>query len=458
MFGTRTSASLKSRLLAAQAAIFLATLAAFVGFYLALEQGDMRFHVIDDLYDVTEDLGKALVAGPNGTIILSPPQSLAEQIAAYRDPAYGAVELSSGNAVPGSHPSLPPAALPGGSDVLEAWFRYVDTAGVSRNGVCRQITAQGRRFKVYFLPTETEFGLSAQGLADELSSEILPVFVPMAIAGLILTALTLNYTLRPLARASRDALAVALDTPGRRLSTDGLPSEILPLVDAVNRAIGRLEAGLEQQRRFSANTAHQLRTPLAILQTRIDALPPSEVRTDLAQDVDRMSRLVAQLLTSTRLEAGQVTEFRTVDITDLLRDIIADMAPLAHRRGRDFELDAPDPVVATISPSALEEAVRNLLENALRHTPPGTMVTVRARPGAIIEVCDRGPGIPPEMREQIFERFWSGPQTQGGAGLGLAIVRDAANLLGGDVSVHDAAGGGALFRLTLPQRGRQTSE
>ena len=105
-----------------------------------------------------------------------------------------------------------------------------------------------------------------------------------------------------------------------------------------------------------------------------------------------------------------------------------------------------------VSTSALEEAIRNLVDNALRHTPPGRTVSVSVRPGATIEVRDRGPGVPLELREEVFEPFWSAAcKSQGGAGLGLAIVREALQLHGGSVEIADAAGGGAIFRLVLPQ-------
>ena len=229
-------------------------------------------------------------------------------------------------------------------------------------------------------------------------------------------------------------------------------SLIIGVTDTMRRAIGRLQAALTQQRRFSANAAHQLRTPLAILRTRIDGLPPTTVQAELLGDVDRMTRLVGQLLTATRLEAGQMENFEVVDLTEFVRRILAEIAPLAHAADRDLELDSPGKVPAMVSTSALEEAIRNLVDNALRHAPAGSTVSVSVRPGATIEVIDRGPGVPLELREQVFEPFWSAARkSEGGAGLGLAIVREALQLHGGSVEIADAAGGGAIFRLVLPQ-------
>jgi signal transduction histidine kinase len=195
------------------------------------------------------------------------------------------------------------------------------------------------------------------------------------------------------------------------------------------------------QRRFSANAAHQLRTPLAILRTRIDELPPTMAQAELRRDVDRMTRLVSQLLTAARLEAGQMGNFEEVDLTEFVRRILADITPLAHAADRDLELDSPGKVSAMVSASALEEAVRNLVDNALRHTPPGSTVSVSVRPGATIEVRDHGPGVPIDLREQVFEPFWSAARkSEGGAGLGLAIVREAVQLQDGFVEIADANG------------------
>jgi signal transduction histidine kinase len=299
---------------------------------------------------------------------------------------------------------------------------------------------------------ESVFGLTFAGLQDELNDEIFPVFFPMIVIGLLVTWNTVRTALRPLQRASDEAAAISMDRPDSRLPTDRLPAEILPLVTAINKAIGRLQAALAQQRRFSANAAHQLRTPLAILRTRIDELPPTMAQAELRRDVDRMTRLVSQLLTAARLEAGQMGNFEEVDLTEFVRRILADITPLAHAADRDLELDSPGKVSAMVSASALEEAVRNLVDNALRHTPPGSTVSVSVRPGATIEVRDHGPGVPIDLREQVFEPFWSAARkSEGGAGLGLAIVREAVQLQDGFVEIADANGGGAIFRLILPQ-------
>ena len=449
---TKSPVSLKGRLLVAQFAVFVAALLAFAGAYSVFEQGDMRYHVIDVAYGLTQQLGRSIVKSPDGIVQFHIPISLAHEIERYPHAQYGAINEATGVAVVGPRQATVPAELPKESNVSEGWFRYVGSDNVPRNGAFNRVITPYGTYRVYFVQVESVFGLTIAGLKEELSDEIFPVFFPMIVVGLLVTWNTVRTALRPLQRASDEAVAISMDRPDSRVSTDRLPSEILPLVTAINKAIGRLQAALAQQRRFSANAAHQLRTPLAILRTRIDELPPTMAQTELRRDVDRMTRLVSQLLTAARLEAGQMENFEEVDLTEFVRKILADIAPLAHAADRDLELDSPGKVSAIVSASALEEAVRNLVDNALRHTPPSSTVSVSVRPGATIEVRDHGPGVPIDLREQVFEPFWSAARkSEGGAGLGLAIVREAVQLQDGFVEIADANGGGAIFRLILPQ-------
>jgi signal transduction histidine kinase len=450
---TKSPASLKARLLVAECAVFVAALLAFIGAYLAFEKGDMRFHVIDSAYNLTQQLGRSIVKSPDSAPRFVIPTNLAHEIERYPYALYGAIDEATGVAVAGTGQGTPPAELPKESNVSEGWFRYVGSDKRPRNGAFNRVTTPFGAYRVYFVQAESAFGVTFSGLADELSDEIFPVFFPMILIGLLVTWNTVRSALRPLQRASDEAATISMDHPDRRVSTNRLPAEIVPLVAAINEAIDRLQAALAQQRRFSANAAHQLRTPLAILRTRIDGLPPTVAQSELLRDVDRMTRIVSQMLTAARLEAGQMKNFEKVDLTEFVRSILVEITPIAHAADRDLELDSPGKVPAIVSASALEEAVRNLLDNALRHTPPGSTVSVTVRPGATIEVCDRGPGVPPELREQVFEPFWSNARkSEGGAGLGLAIVREALALHGGSVEIADAIRGGCIFRLLLPQR------
>ena len=236
-----------------------------------------------------------------------------------------------------------------------------------------------------------------------------------------------------------------------RLPVEKVPREFLPLVEAVNSALDRLERGLQQQREFNANAAHQLRTPLSVLLANLDDLKDPEVAKRLRIDVEHMSRIVSQLLLVARLETLSINLDETVDLNDAAADIAGSLAPLALSAGKSIQLIRSDmPVVIRISTFALRTALGNLIENAIRHAPEGTSVQLRITNRPSIEVMDQGPGIPAEQRDKIFERFWRGDRSTPGAGLGLAIVNRVMTALQGSVLIDEAPGGGALFTLVFP--------
>jgi signal transduction histidine kinase len=236
------------------------------------------------------------------------------------------------------------------------------------------------------------------------------------------------------------------------MSTDGLASEISPLIHAVNRALERLESAIAAQKRFTANAAHELRTPLAVLRARVDGFAPGPDRAALIRDIERLTRAVSQMLLTARLQSHQMGDKVMLDLAALVRDVVADVAPLAQAGGGDIVLETQGRPFVRASASALESAVRNLIENALRFSPTGDAVTVRVRPGATVEVEDSGHGVAQADRGRVFEPFWRATDQRGsGAGLGLAIVREVADQHGGTIAVEDAIGGGAKFLLTVPE-------
>nr|WP_246337364.1 HAMP domain-containing sensor histidine kinase [Azospirillum oleiclasticum] len=219
-----------------------------------------------------------------------------------------------------------------------------------------------------------------------------------------------------------------------------------------------MERSLAQQRRFTANAAHELRTPLAVLRARLDGMEPAKAGA-LVPDVERMGRLVEQLLSVARLEARMVELSDGIDLGHVARDTVAHLFPLALLERKSIVLDAPaEPVPVRGNVFALEDALRNLIENALRHTPPDGAVDVTVTADATVEVGDRGPGLPETLRGQLFEPFVHGRGRRGGAGLGLAIVAETAAIHGGTAVALDRPGGGALFRLSLPHRSVQATD
>lgn len=289
----------------------------------------------------------------------------------------------------------------------------------------------------------------AAWIEHEIFDEMMPLLGPLLLGSLLTMPLTVRGGLAGLRALSASVAAVKPGDDAPDLKAAAVPREVEPLVSAVTRALSRLQVALAQQRRFTANAAHELRTPLAVLLARLGKLPESELRQALLRDADRMTRIVGQLLSLAQLEAGSLVLDRPVDLGEICVAVVADMAPLAIAGGKDVAFTPPPvPVRRLGDPIALVEAVTNLVENALRHSPVGGTVTVGLDAAGTISVRDSGPGVPAALRQQVFEPFWSGDRG-GGAGLGLAIVADIAAAHGGRVEVGDAPDGGADFRLVL---------
>jgi two-component system, OmpR family, sensor histidine kinase TctE len=304
----------------------------------------------------------------------------------------------------------------------------------------------------------------------EEARDWLLVFAPLAVATFALVWLIGWWGLRPLARASREAAAVGPANPSGRVSIGALPREVRPLVDAVNGALERLDCALERldqayaaQRRFTADAAHELRTPLAVLGLRLQrakldgAVDWPAVERDLAQ----MGRLVGQLLDLARLEepARPVDQAGSslVNLARVAREVAAMVLPLAEEKGRPLEVEAAAVVSLPGRPDELRRALRNLLENALVHGEGAVRVSVREEPGGdtgrrvVVEVADQGPGIAEGLREEAFERFRKAAPGEAGAGLGLAIVRQVARAHGGEARVR--SGPGCRVEISLPVPG-----
>jgi len=312
-----------------------------------------------------------------------------------------------------------------------------------------------RRYLVQVGERDKERGEIAAAIATNL---LTPLLLALPALG-IFAWFSIARALRPLNGIGRELLVRQPDNLAP-LEAAGAPSEVAPLVRSLNALFGRVSRLIENERRFTADAAHELRTPLAALKTQaqvaLGAASDAARRRALDNVVagcDRATRLVEQLLTLSRVESGQISGTREAcDLRVLARQAVADLAPAAVAKRIDIELAEGGPVVLDGHPALIGVLMRNLIDNAVRYSPAGSAVRVRTAAGdgvAELTVTDQGPGIPEPEREKVRQRFYRVPGTgESGSGLGLSIVTRIAELHDAVVSLGENADGKGL-RVTV---------
>ncbi|MCR0982160.1 sensor histidine kinase [Roseomonas populi] len=323
-------------------------------------------------------------------------------------------------------------------------------------GVTRWITMpDGRRVAVQIAQ---DMERSYIVLDDVPAAALGPVLAVLTLGGLLLFAANVGLLIllsAPLRRAAREAERIGHGGPPR-LEEGEIPRELLPLIQAVNGALDRLDDALAWQRGFSAEVAHELRTPLAIIQAELDLLDAGDVTDRLRRDVQELAELVSDLLEAAEAARDMPVAEGAFDLAELVAHVGHRFTPIAAREGRTLEAPpANAPVWVRGERESIGRALRNLVENAIAHSPPGGTVTLRLGPPhemmAVVEVADQGKGVPESERKSVFRRHWrAGDVRRRGLGLGLSIVERIVSAHGGTAEVGDAPGGGALFSLHLP--------
>jgi signal transduction histidine kinase len=290
-------------------------------------------------------------------------------------------------------------------------------------------------------------------IVDDFYRHVGWITLPILLLLLVIDIAIFRRALRPLRQASLTAQHIGPARTDIRLPLQEIPSEVRPLVSAVNKALDRLDEGFRLQREFTADAAHELRTPLSILRTRVETLDDPGVAKALHQDIEAMSRVVGQLLDIAELEAFAIDPADVADLQAVCAEVAGFVAPLALEQGREIALlGATAPVWVKGNAEMMKRAIRNLAENAIRHAPKDTVVEFVVDENGTATVQDRGPGIPEEERELIFHRFWRRDRNhQGSSGLGLSIVQRIAELHGATITVENRVMGGAQFSLHFIQ-------
>lgn len=297
---------------------------------------------------------------------------------------------------------------------------------------------------------------------------LLPLGLALPLLGGVL-AFAIGRALRPLRHLADD---IGGRDPQRLepVAAADAPREIRPLVERLNALFARIAESLERERAFTADAAHELRTPLAAIRAQAEVARESsgdaERRRALDQVIagcDRAARLSEQLLTLARLDASATPRcFAPCDLTELARDVLAELADAAHARGVALALESVGPAPVAGDAGLLRVLLRNLVDNAARYAPRGTVVRVETAapaPGAVLRVSDEGPGIAPAERARVLDRFYRVLGThQPGAGLGLSIVARIAALHGARLELGDGPGGrGLTARVSFPPGAARTA-
>ncbi len=239
--------------------------------------------------------------------------------------------------------------------------------------------------------------------------------------------------------------------------------ELARMVDSINALLLRVDQSARRERSFIADAAHELRTPLAAMRINVEALQAQSVEprqrellSGILSSSDRAARLVGQLLLLMRSDATEGGPRHPVALDSLLQDRLAALSSLAARDGIELELLAGEGVTILGERESLTSLIDNLVDNAIKYSPPRAIVTVALAieaGGVLLSVRDRGPGIAPALRQRVFDRFFRAPrQTRTGSGLGLSIAQSAVRQHGGAIALEEADGGGLLVCVSLPLR------
>ena len=322
-------------------------------------------------------------------------------------------------------------------------FHSVSRARLPQRAVLgfSNVRTNGTTYRVFSIQTSNQTVQVAQDLAvrrnmaGNLALRTLgPIAVMMPILMLVVWWVV-SGSLQPVARVRSQVASRQADDLSP-VSDTGLPDEVRPLVQELNLLFGRVKTAFDAQQHFVADAAHELRTPLAALRLQAQSLDradtPEARRTAvgrLTAGIDRATRLVEQLLVLARQEAtateGAVT--RPVDLADLARRTVADLAGVAAAKGVDLGVQQADPATVDGQPDALQILLRNLVDNAVKYTPGGGTVDISVQHEAgkiVVQVEDSGPGIPLDERERVFDRFYRVAGSEAaGSGLGLAIIK-----------------------------------
>jgi signal transduction histidine kinase len=424
----------------------------FAAIFLPLFLGNLLDADVDRLQqrsmrDQAERIGRRLAIAPDGTWSLKLPARLLDQYSqAYG--RYAFVVLNSvGDVLFSSRTDRRPLQPIGDVNAPISFFETLTPGGAKTiSGTSLRYEREGKVVWVQVSEDLSHRDVIVDDVVAHFFRQIRLITIPAMLILLVIDIVIFRRAMRPLLEASQQASSIGPTRIDVRLTADNVPAEIRPLVTAFNQALDRLEQGFRAQREFAADAAHELRTPLAILLTRIETLQDKQASRELKRDLTGMKRVVNQLLDAADLDTVVIDAAELADLREICIEIAAFIAPLAFGQGKSVAVTGTDdPVIVRGNSEMLRRAVRNLVENALNHAPEDTAVEIDVAPDGTVSVRDEGPGVAPEEREMIFARFWRRDRRAGSAGLGLSIVKRIVEVHGGVITVRNRPARGAEF-------------
>lgn len=401
-----------------------------------------------------EAVARNLKRAPDGKLTLALPMSLRHQYSeAYGRYFYTVLDQNGAVLFSSSQQSSKPIFASKGQQEELAYFKPAETDR-SLIGVSLRKELEGQ--VLYFQVAEDIHHRDV--LLDDVMRDFFQRtamgIVPILLILFFIDILIFRRAMAPIVDASEQAGQISPARIDRRLTIKETPQEIASLVAAFNQALDRLERGFRRQQEFAADAAHELRTPLAIFRARAETLSDKTTGKVLLRDIDSMTRTVAQLLDAVEIESIVIGPGEVADLRQVCAEIAEFIAPLALAEQKSLALLGSDgPVLVKGNSEMLRRAIRNLVENAIRHTPPGTAVEIYVGEDGVAAISDDGAGVAPADRERIFQRRLRGDgahNATGGAGLGLSVVKRIIEAHEGEVAVETSDHGGARFVIRLP--------
>ncbi|MCX7899391.1 MAG: HAMP domain-containing histidine kinase [Methylocystis sp.] len=441
--------------------LIIAQLAGFVvgaSATVALELANIAFYELslDELAmpRVTRYVIDSLQRRPDGSLKIEPNEKLRREINRSPDLKY-AVFYGSQAPVDGSSPEVVSTLIRIGALRIKLGHLHFNLPEDTEN-----------RLLGFFQPVTTDFGVLHAAVYRHKFQWVDPFFYILEImqplsayvVSVILFSIGSTWVivrrgLIPFREAANKVARVDLESAEPNLFPGPAPMEVAPFIDAIEAALERVRASASRLRRYAANAAHELRTPLATMRMRLDNAADSTLKNELLSDSSQLGVIVEQMLIATRLFEGHVSRSEDVDLVQVAKGVISNFVLLGIRFDKTVRYEGVDSGLAVLGNSrAIECVLANLVDNALRAEPAGGSVIVRVSDEATISVIDHGRGVAPADRQAIFEPFWRKREEAAGYGLGLAIAKDLMDNLGGRIWVEETPGGGATFTLAFANK------